>query len=149
RRSVGLPVGDLQMTTPSWAKSPPKKILLATDLSSRGDRALDRAAQLAKDWKAELLVLHVLDPSEGFIERRHLDDLPSWRRPPDRRGLAEARVRRDLPEAFGPALVRVEEGDPVAVIDEVAKAEGCDLIITGVARDETLGRAFLGATVDR
>ncbi len=27
---------------------PPKKILLATDLSARGDRALDRAAHLAR-----------------------------------------------------------------------------------------------------
>lgn len=39
---------------------PPKKIMLATDLSSRGDRALDRAIQLAKSWKAELLIVHAL-----------------------------------------------------------------------------------------
>jgi nucleotide-binding universal stress UspA family protein len=123
-------------------------MLLATDLSSRCDRALDRAAQLAEQWQAELLVIHVLDPREGFIERRHLDDLPSWRRPPDRKALAEARVRADLPEGFGRVTVRVEEGNPAGIIDEIARAEGCDLVVTGVARDETLGRYFLGATVD-
>lgn len=137
------------MSKPSWAEGPPKTILLATDLSSRGDRALDRAAQLSRQWGARLLVVHVLDPHESFIERRHLDDLPSWRQPPGRTALAEARLRRDLPDDFGPVAVRVEEGDPAAVIDDIARAEGCDLIITGVARDETLGRAFLGATVDR
>jgi nucleotide-binding universal stress UspA family protein len=118
-------------------------------LSCRCDRALDRAAGLAKQWQAKLLVVHVLDPREGFIQQRHLDDLPSWRRPPDRKLLAEARVRRDLPDDFGPVTVRVEEGDPAAKIDEIARTEACDLIITGVARDETLGRSFLGTTVDR
>ncbi|WP_312163307.1 universal stress protein [Phenylobacterium sp.] len=137
------------MSDPGWTHNPPKKILLATDLSARCDRALDRASQLAAEWRAELLVLHVLDPAEGFIERRHLDDLPSWRRPTDRRALAEARVRRDLPEAHGAFTVLVKEGDPAAVIDETARSEGCELIVTGVARDETLGRSVLGATVDR
>ena len=78
------------MSDPSWTKNPPKKILLATDLSARCDRALDRANQLVADWQAELVVLHVLDPAEGFIESRHLDDLPRWRRPAERRLLAEA-----------------------------------------------------------
>lgn len=137
------------MTIPSWTKHPPKKILLATDLSSRGDRALDRAAQLAKQWKATILAVHVIDPNEGFIERRHLDDLPSWRQPPGRKALAEARLRRDIPEDCPPVTIRIEEGDPAAMIDEIAQAEGCDLIVTGVARDETLGRRLLGATVDR
>lgn len=137
------------MTEPSWAKGPPKKILLATDLSPRCDRALDRAAQLCRQWNAGLLALHVLDPAENFLERDYLDELPSWRRPPDRQALAEARLRRDLPEGVEALSVRVEEGDPAKVIDEVAREEGCDLIVIGVARDETLGRVFLGATVDR
>jgi len=54
------------MTAPSWMGGPPKKILLATDLSSRCDRALDRAAALAARWQSALVVLHVLekfDPS--------------------------------------------------------------------------------------
>lgn len=137
------------MTEASWTKGPPKKLLLATDLSARCDRATDRAALLSRQWQAPLHVLHVLNPAERFIEQRQLDDLPSWRRPRDRKALAEARLRRDLAGHLDHFTLTVAEGDPAAMIDEVARTEGCDLIITGIARDETLGRYFLGATVDR
>ncbi|WP_187830457.1 universal stress protein [Siccirubricoccus phaeus] len=135
------------MASPSWTT--PGKILLATDLSSRCDRALDRAAQLAGQWQARLLVLHAMDPAEAFLEARRLDYLPTWRRPPDPARLVEAQIRRDLREQPGDVAVRVETGMPAAVIEEVAQAEGCGLIVTGVARDESLGRQLLGTTVDR
>src|SRR5690606_5302975 len=55
----------------------PKRILLATDLDPRSDRALDRAALLAGEFSAELFVAHVLeDIPDGE------DAIPSWRRPP-------------------------------------------------------------------
>jgi hypothetical protein len=54
----------------------PKKILLATDLSCRCDRAMDRAVALATEWQAQLVVLHVLQ------EPAPVTDLPSWRRRP-------------------------------------------------------------------
>ena len=38
----------------------PKRILLATDLSSRGDRALDRALQLAREWQSTLHIVHAV-----------------------------------------------------------------------------------------
>jgi nucleotide-binding universal stress UspA family protein len=41
------------------------RILLATDLSARSDRAMDRAMMLAKRENAELVVLHVLEPTPG------------------------------------------------------------------------------------
>lgn len=123
------------------------RILLATDLSARCDRALDRAVTLANAWRAELLVLHVLD--EGFdasdVERR----LPSWRRPIDHRVLIEEQMRRDMLPLDTPFRVLVEKGEPADVILRVAAAQGCDLIVTGIARDETLGRFRFGATVDR
>jgi hypothetical protein len=43
------------MTEPSWMNGPPRRIILATDLSARCDRALDRAAALASAWQAELM----------------------------------------------------------------------------------------------
>jgi nucleotide-binding universal stress UspA family protein len=55
-------------------------------------------------------------------------------------------------ETFG-AVVRdtvvIEQGDPVEAILRTAQAEDCDLVITGIARDELLGRFSLGRTVDR
>ena len=56
--------------------TPPKTILCATDLSSRCDRALDRAALLARHWQARLVVVHALQTATEFIEARRLHDLP-------------------------------------------------------------------------
>jgi nucleotide-binding universal stress UspA family protein len=145
------------LARPKWSKSlaqpasttgAPKKILLATDLSCRCDRALDRAAQLAHHWNARLLVLHVLKPKAPLLEEDPFDRLPTWRRPLDRAAVMEAQIRRDLLQDLPAVAVRVEEGEPAPTIDAVARAEGCDLIVTGVARDETFGRYLLGTTVD-
>src|SRR5690606_17370710 len=109
----------------------------------------DRAAMLAKDWSARLVVLHVLDPGEAWLERRESADLPSWRRPPDPAVFARDQIRRDLGGVPPNVEIRVEEGNVAATIGEVARDTGAGLVVTGVARDETLGRYLLGATVDR
>ena len=108
------------MTASRWTKGPPQRILLATDLSARCDRALDRAASLAQGWHAELVALHVLEQPEEFyateLERR----LPSWRRPPDRLHLVEEQLRRDAMEVAGNVTVVLEQGDPAEAILRVA-----------------------------
>ena len=43
----------------------------------------------------------------------------------------------------------VEEGEPADVIARTVRELGCELVVTGIARDETLGRFLLGTTVDR
>lgn len=122
----------------------PKTILLATDLSCRCDRALDRATALAAEWHARLVVLHVLQ------EPAPVTDLPSWRQSPDPRQTAWQRVRRDLQGAEGVEIdVIVERGEPALLILEVIERLGCELVVTGVARDETLGRVLLGNTVEK
>lgn len=132
------------MATPSrQPTTPPRTILLATDLSSRCDRAQDRAILLAKGWGAKLCILHVM-PGEDPA------DLPSWRR--DRSGAAaraERQIRADLEGCGADCAVMLAQGDPVDTILGQAEALGAGLLITGVARDEMLGRAALGAIVDR
>lgn len=121
-----------------------KTILLATDLSPRCDRALDRATSLAAEWHARLVVLHAMQ------EPAMVTDLPSWRRPPDPRLAARQRVRRDLQGAEGVEIeVIVERGEPASLILEVTERLDSDLIVTGVARDEPLGRGLLGTTVEK
>jgi nucleotide-binding universal stress UspA family protein len=129
--------------------SPPKKILFATDLSCRCDRALDRAALLARQWNAHLVIAHVLETPDSVPNLSREEDLPSWRCPPDRTTAAQARILRDLQIDFDDFSLRVEPGEPAKVINDIALAEGCGLIVTGVARDEPLGRYFLGTTVNR
>ncbi len=122
---------------------PPKKLLLATDLSCRCDRALDRAAALARDWGARLVIVHAIEQAQP------VSSAPSWRRPLDPRDAAMQRIIADLgdPGALALELV-VERGEPAQLVLETAARRGVELIVTGVARDETLGRALLGTTVD-
>lgn len=136
------------MTTPRSMDAPPKRILLATDLSARCDRALDRAASLAALWGAELAVVYAVETADDAM-LAETDAIPSWRRADDVHRMAERRVLADLREAAPNVMVVVERGDPAEIILRTAEERACDLIVTGVARDEALGRLVLGGTVDR
>ncbi|AZS77447.1 MULTISPECIES: universal stress protein [Achromobacter] len=121
-------------------------ILLATDLSARGDRALDRALQLARELGTQLIVLHVM---ESHATPARLTT-PVWRRlSTDHKALAERELAEDLAAADVSTEVVVVSGDPLTHIIETADSYGCSLIVTGTARDETLGRLLLGTTVEK
>lgn len=127
----------------------PRRILLATDLSARSDRALDRAATLAESWQAELIAVHALEQTDDFyandLERR----LPFWRKSPDAARIVVEQLRHDMMlQTTAKIHAMVEKGRPADVIVRAATTQGCDLIVTGIARDETLGRFWLGSTVD-
>lgn len=125
------------------------KILLATDLSFRCDRALDRVVLLARQWEARIVALHVLEQTAEMIEARRRWNLPSWRRPTDPAFIARHQLRGDMHATGVPMTVLVQEGDPADVIGQVAAQRGCELIVTGIARDETFGRFVLGTTVEQ
>ncbi|MDF5910463.1 universal stress protein [Pseudomonas aeruginosa] len=103
-----------------------KRILVATDLSSRSELAVMRAAALAKARNAELTVLNVLD-----------DDQPPVLIAPQRLAIANLLEvnGQALKERLGvesKAIVRV--GDPVVVINAVAEEIGADLLVMGAHR---------------
>lgn len=122
------------MTEHSWTQGPPRIIVLATDLSGRCDRATARAAQLAKLWHARLVIVNVIEPE---TRDRDVADRPDWRRLADPQKVAETQIRRQCGESLQAAEVRLVRGEPAAAIDEVARELGADLIVTGIARDET------------
>ncbi|WP_144062074.1 universal stress protein [Sphingomonas sp. MM-1] len=126
----------------------PKRIMLATDLSCRCDRALDRARRLARDWKATLVLVHVMEP--GLADRIRTDpDVPSWRRTGDPATKMRHQIWRDLAGDMADVDVRVVEGEAAEQLLAVAAEERCDLIVTGVARDGILGPMVLGTTVNK
>lgn len=136
------------MNEPSWLSGPPRKILLATDLSARSDRALERAVWLAQQWQAQLFIMHVVErsyPNDADLT----DPLPSWRRGPDPLSVARTNVVADLQDVAGKATILIEEGDPAESIVRAAEQQDCQLIVIGVARNELLGQFSLGRTVDR
>lgn len=117
----------------------PRKVLLATDLSARGDRALERAVAIAASQKAQLMIVHVFEEIEESTLRYGRRSVPSWQRPPDAVAIAKQRIsqglRADLGDAVDKATVLIEEGDPAEAIERVATSEGVDLVVTGIARE--------------
>ncbi|QDC10409.1 universal stress protein [Oceanicola sp. D3] len=114
------------------------RILVATDLSERSDRALRRAYRLAEDMDAELTVLAVVD-----------EDLP---RPVASTMAAEA--EKQLGGQCGSiserkAEIRVEIGEPVATITACATRIEADLVVLGVHRTRAFWDFFSGTTMER
>ncbi|KAF1686359.1 universal stress protein UspA [Pseudoxanthomonas broegbernensis] len=127
----------------------PERILLATDLGPRSDRALDRAVQLARAWGAQIVAATVVEENASEARAMLLRDPPSWYRGEDPVRQAERRLLDDASAQDVEIVVRVRQGDPADRLLELARAECCGLIVTGVARQEALGRMLLGSTVDR
>jgi len=127
------------------ATEPLGPILLITDLSARCDRAMDRAVTLAQSLNVGVIALHVMDtPWLSKLAQ------PAWRSiQQNHREQAQKRLASDLAHVDIELTLMVETGAPVEVIERVAHESGCSLIVSGTARDETLGRILLGNTVDR
>lgn len=117
-------------------------ILLATDLSARGDRALDRAMLLARQFGTSVIALHVIESQVRAL-------LAPQHHAGEREAQARRTLLRDLDGLDVDVEVMVRCGDPVRLLREVADENGCSLTVAGVARDETLGRILLGTTVEK
>ena len=128
---------------------PPRAVLLATDLSSRCDRALDRAIGLARQWQARLVVVSVLPPLEQHELSEELFGQADWGPSLSPQAYAQRRLQRDLDgRADGIEVVlRLQQGPVGPGIIQVAAEEDCGLILTGLARDAIFEQPRLGSTV--
>ncbi len=120
--------------------SPPRSIMLATDLTPACDRAFDRAAQLAGEWGSDLVVCHVIESSAARpwrIEQRVRNA-----------GIELDRLVRSL--QFGKNVPRhIVVGDPADRTLEHARQIGCDFIVTGPAHGKIFAEKLLGSTAAR
>ena len=118
------------------------RILVAMDLTAYSDRAFDRAVMLARENRATLRFLHVVDPN--LLPERYVD-----------RDIREARARLELEvkdadlETHLDVSVNVVTGDAGKAIVDEAKAIQADLIVTGLSQDASLAGMFRGTTVDK
>ncbi|MDR1075532.1 MAG: universal stress protein [Xanthomonadaceae bacterium] len=138
------------MTTPmKEMKEKPTAILLATDLSGRCDRTQDRAIALARQWRARLVAVTVVPGErERQVYDQILDPIP-WANQQTAAQLAEKRLRQGLAAADEDLAItlRVETGNIGDAVLRVAAEENCQLIVTGVARNEMFQPVALGSTV--
>ena len=122
-----------------------RRILLATDLSSASEGATDQALQLARDLRADLLVVSVIDPSPA------LGAGPVVARMDQRRAARELAAQTIVVRGRR-AGVRVSflvwEGEPGPAIIEAAVAEAADLVVVGTHGRGRFERLVLGSVSD-
>ena len=134
-RNLSVSTGDQAMTQGAL------RILAATDFSSRSDRALRRAGQLAKRLGGIVTITHVVDDDQPThlveLERREAEKL-----------LAEQlRTWSELSEIE--CKIHVDVGDAFDGILRVAEKFSADLIVMGSHRKRLLRDIFGGTTIER
>lgn len=129
--------------------SPLKTILAATDLSAPARHAADRAARLAQETGASLVLLHALPV-------RALADLRRWLGPDMERQLHEdagQRLQTMAADLQGTRQVKVDarlaDADVLDEVDRQAKAVDADLVVVGARGAGFLRRLVLGTTAER
>ncbi|WP_111265315.1 universal stress protein [Marilutibacter maris] len=115
----------------------PHRILLATDLTSRCDRAFDRATLLAREWEAQLHVLHAIE-SEPPAAPMGVDPESYARTHPDPVPAAHRALKRLVGDASA-AYCHVETCTAAKAILAIAASEACDLIVLGESRVQLVG----------
>lgn len=125
----------------------PASLLLATDLSARGDRAFERAVQLARQWRARLVVTTVLPSMQELDFHDPVFGTPPWQRPALLSQVVEKRLRREFAVDDVELEVQVESGAVGPALLRVAQAHGCGLIVTGIARNALFTQPNLGSSV--
>ena len=121
-----------------------RRILLATDLSAASDGASAHAVELARDLRAELIVVSVIDPSI------HLPG-PALARLDQRRAARELAAQELVVSGRRTGVsIRflVWEGEPGPAIIEAAGSEQVDLIVVGSHGRNRVERMVLGSVSD-
>jgi nucleotide-binding universal stress UspA family protein len=121
---------------------------MATDLSARCDRALTRAAQLARAWDSELIIAHVVHADEVARRDCLTGSAPSWRRPESWAQTLEQALCADLGAEGITATSRVVIGSPAEAVQQAVADDGAGLVVLGIAKDARMDRIQLGSTVD-
>ena len=119
----------------------PSKILCATDLTPSSDKAVARAIQLAGEWKASLLLVHIVDDT-GLLTKDFALDV--------RR--AEAQLKQQI--ATHPAAAEIDaealvsQGHPAERILAKCDRLFIDLLVMGTVEKASFRQHLLGSTVD-
>ncbi|WP_185984806.1 universal stress protein [Aureimonas mangrovi] len=130
-----------------------RHILLATDLTARSDRAVDRAVRLAHSTGAQLTVVHAVEDQKGIREEVNIpswrSQKPGWQRLDRLIEAAGSEIRAQIGALDHAAEVIVREGSAPDLVTRQMQERRFDLLVTGVARDTGQGRVVLGSTVER
>jgi nucleotide-binding universal stress UspA family protein len=119
-----------------------KRLLVATDLSSRAEKAIARAVQLAEQHSGTLSVLHILTGASGHETER--PQIVSRIEKDLRRKLEALSLKRTAL-----ASVRVLSGTPFVEIIRQGREEAADLIVVGAHGKDFMKDLLLGTTAEK
>ena len=121
-----------------------KKILVALENSAADESLIPHVAELAKQLKSELLLLHVAD---GFAAR-NFNQLKLAESEEIKADRAYLEVVAEKIRARGlAATTQLAMGEPSKEILKTAENEKCDLIAMGSHGHRLLGDLLLGSTI--
>ncbi|MFN7114211.1 MAG: universal stress protein [Alphaproteobacteria bacterium] len=127
-----------------------RNILMASDLSSRSDRAFDRAVQVSKQFKTGLHVLHVLDRDlPRPIQEELLDNAEKTLKAQAGRVKKKVSTAAVKKTAGKKDAVVVAAGTPAQTILEQSKKLKADLIVTGAHKKDSLRDLFIKSTAEK
>lgn len=108
-----------------------KTILIASDLTARGDRPFARAAILAKQWDAKRAILF------ANADRSRVN-----------REAVEKQLQRNFGDEMNNCEVLVAHGKVPETIGRTSKNIDADLVVVGAARHNNVTDFFLGTAID-
>ena len=129
-----------------------RRILHPTDFSRASGAAFLKAVALAKESRAELLLVHVLLPTtpfigDGYISPKTYEELEASARRGAQREMAKVVARAQKAKARVKAVLL--EGVPYDKIARVARSKRADLIVMGTHGRSGLSKFFLGSVAER
>jgi nucleotide-binding universal stress UspA family protein len=128
-----------------------KRILVPTDFSESAQHALTYGVSFAREYKAELILVHVVETlTVGYAS--DLFPVPMAEVFEEISGYAKAEIAK-IADAIRPKEVEVRElvvqGKPSAEITRIAKEESVDIIVLGTHGKGMLDQALFGSTAER
>jgi nucleotide-binding universal stress UspA family protein len=118
-----------------------KNILVATDLSERSDRAMDRAALIAKQMNALLHIVNVVDDDVTSTIALACEENATFE---IKRQVKEGALFKGVK-----TKIHVEFGHPWSRITELAEHHKADLVVLGTHRNRGFRELFSGTTLHR
>lgn len=119
-----------------------RRVLLAVDLSSASDGAVEEAIGLAAADRAELIVLSVVEPANLHLPGGRTRRVDQER---DRLEAGARNIVRRARAAGVSATYLIWEGDPAESILEASMAEHAAVIVLGSRPRTSLRRLLLGS----
>jgi nucleotide-binding universal stress UspA family protein len=124
-----------------------KNILCPVDFSNSGDAAMSYAASLAKEYQAELHLVHVYEQPFAYVDGGFAS-APVPAVPPADMEAEEAKLEAVKPEKDVKFLRQFIVGSPADELVNYAKEQNIDLVVMGTHGRTGLNRLLMGSIAE-